>query len=225
MSFLSDLWNTITGNNTNRQPLFDNNRLALTSPRGNPLSLEDQYLLNMSEINTLTQRIQTLTNQNNQIYSQMMSNAIRRQQPLYDPNMPFWYARQSIPFQPPTSGYMTIMTTRGPAGRSDDHMANEFGQIMSLILSDPIVQYENLESVPVVLTKEQVEKFPVKPYTIDMKYDRCPISVDKFEPGEPVKELPCGHLYRPLYIDKWLLENKTSCTVCNKDMREYLQKS
>lgn len=91
-----------------------------------------------------------------------------------------------------------------------------------LLRDSPIIQYEHLENVPVVLTREQVASLPIKKWNANMKYDTCPISVEKFEEGEDVKELPCGHLYRPLYIDKWLLEQRPTCCVCKADVRDYL---
>ena len=47
------------------------------------------------------------------------------------------------------------------------------------------------------------------------KENSCSITFDDFTIGQKVKELPCGHCFDAVSIDKWL-ENEKRCPVCNK---------
>ena len=44
--------------------------------------------------------------------------------------------------------------------------------------------------------------------------DACPIFHTPFEINEEVTELPCGHIFSPEGIEKWLKEEKAECPVC-----------
>lgn len=47
----------------------------------------------------------------------------------------------------------------------------------------------------------------------------CPICLDVFEEGQPVRMLPqCGHCYHRDCVDHWLLEHKSNCPTCRRDV-------
>ena len=44
----------------------------------------------------------------------------------------------------------------------------------------------------------------------------CVVCLDAVREGEPVKRLPCGHVFHSSCIDPWLLEEKAVCPTCRK---------
>ena len=44
----------------------------------------------------------------------------------------------------------------------------------------------------------------------------CVVCLDAIREGEPVKRLPCGHVFHSSCIDPWLLEEKAVCPTCRK---------
>lgn len=47
----------------------------------------------------------------------------------------------------------------------------------------------------------------------------CPISLEKFEEGESIIELPCSHIFNETNIKNWLKE-KTNCPICRMDLSD-----
>ena len=45
---------------------------------------------------------------------------------------------------------------------------------------------------------------------------KCVVCLDAIREGEPVKRLPCGHVFHSSCIDPWLLEEKAVCPTCRK---------
>lgn len=50
----------------------------------------------------------------------------------------------------------------------------------------------------------------------------CPISLEQFEDGDLLRELPCTHLFQKEFIDKWLLSDK-NCPVCRHPIDKRLE--
>ena len=44
----------------------------------------------------------------------------------------------------------------------------------------------------------------------------CVVCLDAIREGEPVKRLPCGHVFHSSCIDPWLMEEKAVCPTCHK---------
>lgn len=65
-----------------------------------------------------------------------------------------------------------------------------------------------------VLSEQGENQIKTRKFTKDDECDSCPIFHIPFEIGEEVKELPCGHIFTPDGIDKWLKEEKAECPVC-----------
>ena len=65
-----------------------------------------------------------------------------------------------------------------------------------------------------VLSEDGQNQIKTRKFTKDDEYDTCPIFHIPFEIGDDVKELPCGHIFTPDGIDKWLNEEKAECPVC-----------
>eukprot|EP00741_Cyanophora_paradoxa_P000185 tig00000402_g179.t1 len=47
----------------------------------------------------------------------------------------------------------------------------------------------------------------------------CVVCLSEYEEGEPIRGLPCGHLYHSNCIDRWLVINK-ACPLCQRDVDE-----
>jgi hypothetical protein len=48
----------------------------------------------------------------------------------------------------------------------------------------------------------------------------CSICFDDFEENDDVSILKCNHLFHYKCINKWLMENKTTCPICRKNFLE-----
>ena len=70
-----------------------------------------------------------------------------------------------------------------------------------------------------VLSEDGEEQIKTRKFTKDDECDTCPIFHIPFEEGDDVKELPCGHIFTPEGIDKWLKEEKAECPVCRFKLR------
>ena len=44
----------------------------------------------------------------------------------------------------------------------------------------------------------------------------CAVCLDAIREGEPVKRLPCGHVFHSSCVDPWLMEEKAVCPICRK---------
>ena len=48
--------------------------------------------------------------------------------------------------------------------------------------------------------------------------DSCPVTLTDFKEGDEVSQLPCGHIFVPEAVIKWLKDEKASCPVCRKPL-------
>jgi hypothetical protein len=49
--------------------------------------------------------------------------------------------------------------------------------------------------------------------------DCCPMTLNNFSDGDKVSQLPCGHIFEPEAIIKWLKKENASCPVCRKPLQ------
>jgi len=77
---------------------------------------------------------------------------------------------------------------------------------------------EEVGSVNKGLAKDKIKKIPVKPFHKALFDDNldCIICMEKFEEGEQVKQLNCGHIFHGDCIDKWL-EKEKKCPFCKSE--------
>ncbi|KAI3435677.1 hypothetical protein D9Q98_001734 [Chlorella vulgaris] len=47
--------------------------------------------------------------------------------------------------------------------------------------------------------------------------DTCPICLEDARPGDKIKRLACGHSYHSTCIDRWLLQERNSCPICQRE--------
>ena len=77
---------------------------------------------------------------------------------------------------------------------------------------------EGLGNVNKGLSKEKINKIPLKPFHKAFFEDNneCIICMEKFGENELVKQLPCGHIFHGECIDNWLIQQK-NCPFCKAD--------
>ena len=77
---------------------------------------------------------------------------------------------------------------------------------------------EGLGSVNKGLSKDKINKIPLKPFRKALFEDNsnCIICMEMFNENELVKQLPCGHIFHGECIDQWLGEQK-NCPFCKAE--------
>lgn len=65
-----------------------------------------------------------------------------------------------------------------------------------------------------ILDDEGEAQLKPRQFTDHDDCDTCPIFHIPFEVGDDVLELPCGHIFTPDGINKWVKEEKAECPVC-----------
>ncbi|KAI9098902.1 hypothetical protein DFS34DRAFT_619322 [Phlyctochytrium arcticum] len=71
-----------------------------------------------------------------------------------------------------------------------------------------------------------VDDMSVKSATPSLAYciDTCPICLENFEEGEPVRELlPCQHYFHGPCIEPWVTQRKGICPLCRSDVSLLIQ--
>lgn len=53
--------------------------------------------------------------------------------------------------------------------------------------------------------------------------ETCSICTDEFNMGEESRKLPCGHVFHPACIDKWIASGKETCPNCRHNINEQPQ--
>tara|TARA_B110000483_G_scaffold225788_1_gene285795 strand:+ start:7635 stop:8348 length:714 start_codon:yes stop_codon:yes gene_type:complete len=69
--------------------------------------------------------------------------------------------------------------------------------------------------------KECLKKIKYDNTKID--YNACPILQSDFEENEEITQLPCGHCFDNVAIEKWLTREKSECPVCRYEL-DYVEK-
>ena len=101
-------------------------------------------------------------------------------------------------------------------------LPNIFGNV-SIDIQPPDLFPQNLVNVPVVLTREQLNKLPLLRF-IEMTgpgrpESDCTICLNNFTRGDAIRKLRCGHEFHKDCIDPWLLNNSVRCPICRMDQR------
>ena len=77
-------------------------------------------------------------------------------------------------------------------------------------------------------SEDQMKQFPEHVFHqqngLNPDQCKCTICMSDFEENEKVKVLDCMHSYHSECIDTWLKKN-TTCPVCKKDMREFVEEN
>ena len=71
-----------------------------------------------------------------------------------------------------------------------------------------------------VLSEAGESQLLERTFTVDDKEQTtCPIMHIPFEVGDKITQLPCGHIFDPDGIRKWLKDEKAECPVCRYKMK------
>ena len=49
--------------------------------------------------------------------------------------------------------------------------------------------------------------------------EECPICLEDFKEGEPVKRLPCGHLFHAACVKEWIVDVRGVCPLCRQGQK------
>lgn len=81
---------------------------------------------------------------------------------------------------------------------------------------------QNMGDVPVVLTKESLDKLPICIFKNIPKEDRekcitCSICLENYKDDDKIRVLPCKHGFHPDCIDPWLEQYNYKCPLCRNE--------
>ena len=84
----------------------------------------------------------------------------------------------------------------------------------------------NYDDIKVTLTKEQFDTLPCEIVNSDnentYKTLECNICMDEYKQDDSVVKLFCKHYFHKDCIKNWLCNERVTCPVCRKDIRETL---
>jgi hypothetical protein len=84
----------------------------------------------------------------------------------------------------------------------------------------------NFDDVKVTLTKEQFDTLPCEIVNSDnesiYKSLECNICMDEYKQDDNVVKLFCKHYFHKDCIKNWLCDERVTCPICRKDIRETL---
>ena len=103
-------------------------------------------------------------------------------------------------------------------------------RIMQVFLDPSVIDIDsniNMEDVKVILTKDQFKKLDSKiileENLNDYSNKECNICMDEYKIGDKIIILDCKHIFHRRCIKHWLLQEKVTCPVCRKDVREMIK--
>ena len=68
-------------------------------------------------------------------------------------------------------------------------------------------------------TKEAIKKLPIKRWQQGHQYgEECAVCLTNFQPGDELRQLPCGHAFRVNCIDQWLLGKQGSTSTLKQSL-------
>ena len=81
------------------------------------------------------------------------------------------------------------------------------------LLRETLAQQNNYKNI---ISDEGKKSVLNETYTSDKYTDQkcCPISQIDFKEGDDISKLPCGHIFNPGLISKWLENENATCPVC-----------
>jgi hypothetical protein len=85
---------------------------------------------------------------------------------------------------------------------------------------------QDFEDVKVTLTQEQFDKLPFEIVNLNnvntYKKLECNICMDEYQKDDKVIKLSCKHYFHTDCIKNWLCNERVTCPICRKDIRETL---
>ncbi|OAO11840.1 hypothetical protein AV274_6453 [Blastocystis sp. ATCC 50177/Nand II] len=63
--------------------------------------------------------------------------------------------------------------------------------------------------------KMAMRRITTIPYKLK-ESEECPICLEDFKEGEPVKRLPCGHLFHAACVKEWIVDVRGVCPLCRQ---------
>lgn len=118
--------------------------------------------------------------------------------------------------------------------RDSDYNNRSFFDILSSSLEEGLLEMMLQESnddttttfddVKVTLDKEEFNKLKCEVINLDnmdsYKLRECNICIEEYKKDDEVIELSCKHYFHKECIKNWLCDEKVTCPVCRKDIRE-----
>ena len=102
----------------------------------------------------------------------------------------------------------------GTIGNNHIGFSNLFNSRLERSFEEDKTKYKH------ILTEIGEKEIKIIPFSVDIfkKQKICVISMDEFQEGCQVAQLPCNHIFKPKSILKWLREEKASCPVCRFEL-------
>ena len=68
-------------------------------------------------------------------------------------------------------------------------------------------------------TQEAIKQFPIKRWQKGQYGEECAVCLTNFQPGDELRQLPCGHAFRVNCIDQWLLGKQGNTSTLKQSYR------
>ena len=96
-------------------------------------------------------------------------------------------------------------------------------EVLSMFNQPPVQNMQNMESVKLVLSKEELDKIQIVKFeTLATTFTSCTTCLEDYKEGDDVRELPvCKHVFHKDCIDTWLMNNDHKCPVCRQSAGTY----
>ncbi len=91
-------------------------------------------------------------------------------------------------------------------------LEEEEEDIMNDILQESL--YNDKPAYIYLLSEDGERELELVEYDKNVHCKECPIVKHEFEEGEYITKLPCGHVFDPESIKKWLYTESAICPVC-----------
>jgi hypothetical protein len=138
-----------------------------------------------------------------------LSNFLQRNPQRWRQRLPL---RQNFIYESPTldNEYMSFLNSFLGIGTS-----TRFNNILNESLN-----YIDQKKYKNVISEEGKEGIKIKEYKKSEYSDQicCPMTLNDFNEGDEVAELPCGHIFEKDAVFKWLEKEDNRCPVCRKEL-------
>ena len=88
-------------------------------------------------------------------------------------------------------------------------------EVMIESFNEPKTKYKKVISAVGLANLRKVEYDNIK---IEQQCKKCAITMEDFEKGEKVIQLPCKHIFKEEGIMSWLTDNSATCPVCRYEL-------